>query len=267
MKHLEKVIGMEKNKQKYAHSWSGGKDSTASILLDYIHNDPPLAKTIVYSEIMYDNKRGISGEIPEHIEWINNFAIPRLESMGFEVLKFRPDKDYLDCFYQTIKRSNHKERIGMYYGFPIGGRCNVNGYVKMAGIRKAEQYLGKDTIQIVGIARDEPHRMLMLRQKSNRISLLWDYGYTEKMAMELCREYDMLSPLYDIGERGGCWFCPNAKIKELARLKQFHPELWQEILDLSTVPNKAFNYFRRAEPFEETLRKVDDYIEKNKEIQ
>ena len=26
----------------YIHSWSGGKDSTASIILDYIHNSPRL---------------------------------------------------------------------------------------------------------------------------------------------------------------------------------------------------------------------------------
>ena len=25
----------------YIHSWSGGKDSTASIILDFIHNSPP----------------------------------------------------------------------------------------------------------------------------------------------------------------------------------------------------------------------------------
>lgn len=30
--------------QRYVHSWSGGKDSTASIILDHIHHDPPMAK-------------------------------------------------------------------------------------------------------------------------------------------------------------------------------------------------------------------------------
>ena len=70
--------------QRYVHSWSGGKDSTASIILDHIHNDPPMARTVVYAEVMFDLERDISGEPPEHIEWINEVAIPRLESWGFE---------------------------------------------------------------------------------------------------------------------------------------------------------------------------------------
>ena len=44
----------------YFHSWSGGKDSTASIILDHIHGLPP--SKIIFSEVMFDRKREISGE-------------------------------------------------------------------------------------------------------------------------------------------------------------------------------------------------------------
>lgn len=54
----------------YIHSWSGGKDSTASIILDHIHQLPP--SKVIFSEVMYDKKRRISGELPEHIDFINN---------------------------------------------------------------------------------------------------------------------------------------------------------------------------------------------------
>lgn len=51
----------------YFQSWSGGKDSTASIILEHIYGLPP--SKIIMSEIMFDRKRNTSGELPEHMEW------------------------------------------------------------------------------------------------------------------------------------------------------------------------------------------------------
>ena len=65
---------------KYFHSWSGGKDSTASIILDHIHRLPPTK--IIMSEVMFDKKRNISGELPEHMEWVKNKAIPVFKEWG-----------------------------------------------------------------------------------------------------------------------------------------------------------------------------------------
>lgn len=42
--------------------WSGGKDSTASIILAHIHHLP--ITEIVFCEVMFDKSRNISGEIP-----------------------------------------------------------------------------------------------------------------------------------------------------------------------------------------------------------
>ena len=63
---------------RYLYSWSGGKDSTAAIILSHIHNLPP--STVIFSEVMFDKKRGISGELPEHIDFIKNRAIPFLKN-------------------------------------------------------------------------------------------------------------------------------------------------------------------------------------------
>ena len=66
-----------------------------------------------------------------------------------------------------------------------------------------------DIIQYVGIASDEQIRLDRL--KSNQVSLLDKYGYTEKMAHGLSRDSGLLSPIYEKNSRGGCWFCPNAR--------------------------------------------------------
>lgn len=64
----------------YFQSWSGGKDSTASIILEHIHGLP--RSKIILSEVMFDKKRNISGELPEHMEWVHNAAIPIFQSWG-----------------------------------------------------------------------------------------------------------------------------------------------------------------------------------------
>jgi hypothetical protein len=75
-----------------------------------------------------------------------------------------------------------------------------------------------------------------MRNRENQKSLLEQYGYTEKMAYELCKEYGLLSPLYDMGGmRQGCWFCPNSPLGELAKLQRNYPSLWQELLNLNEL--------------------------------
>lgn len=49
----------------YIASCSFDKDSIATILLALEHDEP--LDRVVFSEVMFDHARGISGEIPEHI--------------------------------------------------------------------------------------------------------------------------------------------------------------------------------------------------------
>lgn len=82
-------------------SCSFGKDSIATILLALEHNEP--LDRVVFAEVMFDHQRGISGEIPEHIEWIYSTAIPKLESMGVKVDVVKSDRDYLYFFANAVR--------------------------------------------------------------------------------------------------------------------------------------------------------------------
>ena len=84
---------MNKKDKMYIASCSFGKDSIATILLA-LENKEPLDR-VVFAEVMFDHKSGISGEIPEHIEWVYKIAIPKLESMGVKVDVVRAEKDYV----------------------------------------------------------------------------------------------------------------------------------------------------------------------------
>lgn len=193
--------------------WSGGKDSTASIILEHIHGLPK--SEIVFCEVMFDIKKGISGEDPEHIEFIHSVAIPKFKEWGYDVTVLRDEKDYKQIFYRPVsERTKHKERIGRPRGFVLGGLCTVKRELKLAPIdRLTKKYKKEGYAQIIGIAVDEPERLARL--KGNDYSLLERYGYTEKMCRDLCKEKGLLSPIYDSSTRGGVGFALTQESKSL----------------------------------------------------
>ena len=218
--------------KKHILSWSGGKDSTASIILAHLNNEP--IDLIVFSEVMFDEN--ISGELPEHIEFIKNKCIPLFEDWGYEVKILHADKTYMESFHHIITRGRHE---GMKSGFPMAGRCAINRDCKVKPITQFwKQFKEDDVVQYVGIAIDEPERLKRL-EGTNQVSLLAKYGYTEDMAYKLCLQYDLLSPTYTFSFRGGCWFCPNARRPELKHLRECHNDLWQKLLELEQEENIA----------------------------
>lgn len=219
---------------KYIASWSGGKDSTASIILAHENNEP--LDLIIFSEVMFD--KNISGELPEHIEFIKNKCIPLFESWGYETKILHSDKTYMDCFHhKTIRGKN----LGMKKGFVMSGHCDVQRDCKLRPISKFWKTFNEEYTQYIGIAVDEPKRLDRIVKTANQISLLQKYGYTEKMAFGLCKKYDLLSPIYDFAPRGGCWFCPNARDCELRHLRNNHRDLWGKLLELERIPNLIGN--------------------------
>lgn len=118
-------------------------------------------------------------------------------------------------------------------------------------------------VQYVGIAADEPARVERLIG-TNKVSLLAKYGYTEQMDYNLCRKFNLLSPVYDFSKRGGCWFCPGASVKEFAHTKSEHPELWEELRMLSLTDNRVSNGFKYEKTFDEVDRAVDNYLNRRK---
>ena len=120
--------------------------------------------------------------------------------------------------------------------------------------------MGKNVTEYIGIAADEPKRLQRLNDR--KISLLSKYSYTEEMTKELCRKHNLLSPIYDTDTRGGCWFCPNAKISSLSRLRKLHPDYWQELEALSHTPNLCSYGFRYGQTLQEVSAKIDKYDER-----
>jgi 3'-phosphoadenosine 5'-phosphosulfate sulfotransferase (PAPS reductase)/FAD synthetase len=237
----------------YIASCSFGKDSIATILLALENNEP--LDRVVFAEVMFDNERGISGEIPEHIEWVRSTAIPKIEAMGVPVNVVRGERDYRYYFSCSITRGRHK---GKFCGFPLGGMCFINRDCKVGAIKRYYKQLGASNqiVTYIGIAKDEPSRLGRI-DGSRKISLLDKYGYTEAMARAKCEEYGLLSPIYKTGTRNGCWFCPNCSLKQFSQFRKQHPDLWAELRELSHTPNLCSYGFKYGKTFQEVEARMD----------
>ena len=254
--------------KKYIVSWSGGKDSTATIILAHEHG--VRIDEIIISLVWFDKSNGIYGETPEKLEWILHYAKPMFESWGYPVTIVTSEKDYLFYFYHIREKSKHPENIGKYYGFLMGGACCMQRE-KVNPIKKhiREKYVkSKEPFcEIVGICADEPERIERMKSR-NQKSLLVEFGITQERAMKICKDNNLLSPIYTKSiKRDGCWFCPNQRIQSLAELKTKHSELWGKLQELSKVKNTVARGFKYGVPFNEIEKQVDEYIRNPQPVQ
>ena len=239
--------------KKYVCACSFGKDSMATVILAIENNEA--LDMVIYCEVMFS--KDISAEYPEHVDFIYNKAIPWIEKHGIPVVVKRSEKTFLDCFFHRITRSKTPERVGQFTAFPLCGKCTVNRDCKVPTLEKIRKELPKNSVQYIGIALDEPKRLKRLQ--GGQVSLLAKYGYTEQMALELCKKYDLLSPIYSFATRNGCWFCANVSQSEIEHLYN-NKLLWDLLLWLDKAPNMVKKKFNRTH----TIAELDE-IMRNKQ--
>lgn len=248
-------------------SWSGGKDSTGSIILLHEYEKEILKPgdkvIILFSEVMFD--KNISGINPEIINFI--YDKKRIfESWGYEVNILRAKKTYLDIFYHKLKRSPIPERIGMTWGFGpcVKGMCSIKRDLKLKPmIDWKKDHIDIDQTEYIGLALDEPKRLRSMHESNpNAMSLLEKYQFIENDAKDLCIKYNMLSPQYSLNDgkqgRDGCWFCPYAKLCEHELIARVHPTAWRKYVSLENEKNLAYPKWNCYT--DETLHDRDEQI-------
>jgi 3'-phosphoadenosine 5'-phosphosulfate sulfotransferase (PAPS reductase)/FAD synthetase len=217
---------------KYVASVSFGKDSLA-MLIKIKELGLPLDE-VIYVDIMFDDN--ISGETPEMASFITKAEKILKEKFNIEVTHLK-GITFKEQFYKVKQRGNH---IGDNYGFPytIGAWCNDR--LKMQPIKEYLRKQKEQVIQYVGIAYDEPKRYERLNHQTH-IAPLYDLKITEAEAMEICKKYDLVSPIYKTSFRGGCWFCPKQRLSQLKWLYKEHNDLWNILKDME---KDSFNTFK-----------------------
>ena len=191
-------------------SWSGGKDSTATIILMHEYNIP--IKRITYIRMMYDNNTPAT--LPVMTDFVDR-ATEVLRGWGYDVqiIPSNMTAKYLaERPYKKVLKKENEKRIGYAGGIArfIRGACEFTK-VKMTTIKGTQE---KDAYSMIGYASDETKRIHRLGGKNQ--SILVTLGITEDMAKEICDKNGLLSPLYGLHSigRDGCWFCPNCTKRE-----------------------------------------------------
>jgi 3'-phosphoadenosine 5'-phosphosulfate sulfotransferase (PAPS reductase)/FAD synthetase len=217
---------------KYVASVPFGKDSLA-MLIKIKELGLPLDE-VIYVDIMFDDN--ISGETPEMASFITKAEKILKEKFKIEVTHVK-GITFKEQFYKVKQRGNH---IGDNYGFPYTIEAWCNDRLKMQPIKEYLRRQKKQVIQYVGIAYDEPKRYERLNHQTH-IAPLYDLKITEKEAMEICKKYDLVSPIYKTSFRGGCWFCPKQRLSQLKWLYREHNDLWNILKDME---KDSFNTFK-----------------------
>ena len=219
-------------------SLSFGKDSMATLILaaeQGIHID-----RVLYVEVKFNNE--ISGEHPIMAEWIPTAEKRLKELFGITVDHAYSGVSFVEQFYRVKRKGNH---IGDKYGFPYVIDAWCNRALKIDAIKKYLRQFNEFT-QFIGIACDEPIRWERMKKKETEKrkyrSLLVEQKLTEQDAFEICKQYDLLSPMYSVDGiyRGGCWFCPKQCLADLYSLWKAYPDLWQRLCDMEPDSHNTF---------------------------
>lgn len=226
----------EMRQHEWVVSWSGGKDSTATIILMHENNVP--IKKIVYVRMMWDDE--IPATLPVMTDFVDH-AAEVFRGWGYEVQIVKSYRTAKSLTEATCKRSKHPERIGKRYG--IGafsrGRCKFTS-VKTSTVKKLQE---PGAFAMIGYAVDEERRWKKTLGGGNQ-SIMVALNIIEEGTFSICKQYDLLSPLYELGiRRDGCFFCPNAARLERYYLHKNYPELAKLIYQIiEDSPAQTLNY-------------------------
>ena len=222
--------------------WSGGKDSTASVLLHLENGDK--VKAVCYVPMF---TKDIPLITKEHYDFIVNTA-ERLRKMGAEV-HIISGVTYWDYVTKITTRGKYQ---GKMRGFPcvIAGKCGFRRDSKVKAVSNFD--VGDYDYLDIGIAYDETERHSQL--SAEKRSILVEKKITEDMARKMCIDIGMYSPHYNKSKRDGCVLCPNAKKLERLQWYQDYPEAYNLVLELQEKVREQY-------PDRQPLRKCKWFID------
>lgn len=215
---------------KYIVNLSGGKDSTAMLLMLLDRGEP-----IDY--ILFADTGKDFPQMHDHLKQLAKYIKQHYPDAPY-ITTLKADKSFDYLMFEHVKTKG--KRIGSTgYGWATMRARWCTAKLKTAVIDRFCKSLGDDYTHYIGIAVDEPKR---LKSDPHKIYPLANWNITEAAALAYCYErgFDW-GGLYKHFDRVSCWCCPLKNLRELKTLWKFYPELWAE---LRAMDERAYNQFR-----------------------
>jgi len=206
-------------------SFSGGKDSTAMLLL-MIENKMPIDR-IVFADTTKEYP-----DLYKHFEKVSEYIKP----YGLKIETVNIDFDY--WFYRHVKvKGKNKGKCGYGWPTPLIRWCTS---LKRNTIKKFVRSFSTEIIEYHGIALDEPERVNKDPKRDIRYPLI-DFGFTEKDALQYCfdKGFDW-NGMYNHMSRVSCYCCPLASLRNLRSIRKYYPDLWKKMLDMDKLTETRF---------------------------
>ena len=212
---------------KHIVSFSGGKDSTAMLLI-------MLEKGMRVDEIIFLDTGKEFPAMYKHIDDVEKY-------IGRQVIRLKNPRGF-DYWMFDHKKTKGKNIGKKGYGWPDMGRRWCTGVLKRDIFLQYLKKHHKDVTEYHGIAFDEPERMGKNNSRNIRFPL-FNWVMTEKDCLEYCYDRGFRwDGLYENFTRVSCWCCPIMTIPHIKSLWKYHPELWAKLKDMD---KRAYNSFRR----------------------
>ena len=197
--------------QFHVVSFSGGKDSTAMLLM-------MIERGVRVDQVVFCDTTKEFPAMYDHIELVKKMISPiRITTAMF-------DYDYYFSEYMLTKGKRTGER-GL--GWPFHGFRWCTGR-KTSMLKQA---MLPNSTEFIGIAADEYWRTKKASYKGRDVRFpLVEWGITEAMALAYCQSRGLtFGGLYSKMKRVSCWCCPLQRIGSLRTLHNDFPDLWARL--------------------------------------
>lgn len=219
-------------------SLSGGKDSTAMLIM-MLERDDPIA------DIVFFDTGWEFPQMYEHLECLERYIgrkITRLRPrLPVSVVTDKTPLDWMFSEYPVVKRGTRQPHmIGRGWPAPMRRWCTGRKEESLRAHLLAlthRQDFSLPLQQCVGFAADEMHRLDGPTKKDGTYYVqrypLMEWGITEADALAFCQGYGFdWFGLYNHFSRVSCFCCPLQSLDDLRTLRCFYPELWQRMLHM-----------------------------------
>lgn len=209
-------------------SFSGGKDSTAMLLL-MIENNYPI------DDIIFFDTGWEFDEIYQHIYKLEKY-------INREITKIYPEKSFDYWFSEHIKTKG-KRKGEQGYGWPdfMNRWCTRIKIDSIKKYYKKQNYNENNSIEYIGIAKNEKKRLNKFKNVFNREHPLVDFNFDEEQTLKYCykKGFDW-NGLYQKVCRVSCFCCPLQSMRDLRAIYTYKPNLWNKMIEMDKKSKRDF---------------------------